>query len=63
VPADVIRAKCAPYLHGGKPARRPERTVDTDFSIVAQFQSEFGESRRTTGWGSTATSSDSSSTS
>jgi group II intron reverse transcriptase/maturase len=41
VPADVIRAKCAPYLHRGKPVRRTERTVDTDFSIVAQFQSEF----------------------
>jgi type II intron maturase len=41
VSADVIHAKCAPYLHRGKPARRTERTVDTDFSIVAQFQSEF----------------------
>jgi hypothetical protein len=41
VPADVIRAKCTPYLHHGKPIRRTERTVDTDFSIVAQFQAEF----------------------
>jgi group II intron reverse transcriptase/maturase len=41
VPGDVIRAKCAPYLHHGKPIRRTERTVDTDFSIVAQFQAEF----------------------
>jgi group II intron reverse transcriptase/maturase len=41
VPADVIRAKCAPYLHHGKPIRRTERTVDTDYSIVAQFQAEF----------------------
>jgi group II intron reverse transcriptase/maturase len=41
VPASVIRAKCAPYLHRGKPVRRTERTVDTDFSIVAQFQSEY----------------------
>jgi hypothetical protein len=41
VPADVIRAKRAAYLHRGKPVRRTERTVDTDFSIVAQFQSEF----------------------
>jgi len=41
VPLDVIRAKCAPYLHHGKPIRRTERTVDTDFSIVAQFQAEF----------------------
>jgi group II intron reverse transcriptase/maturase len=41
VPADVIRAKCAPYLHHGKPVRRTERIADTDFSIVAQFQAEF----------------------
>jgi hypothetical protein len=41
VPVDVIRAKCAPYLHHGKPIRRTERIVDTDFSIVAQFQAEF----------------------
>jgi hypothetical protein len=41
VPVDVIRAKCAPYLHHGSPIRRTERTVDTDFSIVAQFQAEF----------------------
>jgi group II intron reverse transcriptase/maturase len=41
VPVDVIRAKCSPYLHHGKPIRRTERTVNTDFSIVAQFQAEF----------------------
>jgi AI2M/AI1M-like, HNH endonuclease/Reverse transcriptase (RNA-dependent DNA polymerase)/Type II intron maturase len=41
VPADVIRAKCSLYEHHGKPIRRTERTVDTDYSIVAQFQAEF----------------------
>jgi group II intron reverse transcriptase/maturase len=41
VPIDVIRAKCAPYLHHGQPIRRTERTVDAAFSIVAQFQAEF----------------------
>jgi len=41
VPAGVVRAKCQPYLHHGKPVRRTERIVDTDFSIVAQFQAEF----------------------
>ena len=41
VPLGVIRAKCAPYLHHGRPIRRTERIVDTDFSIVAQFQAEF----------------------
>jgi group II intron reverse transcriptase/maturase len=41
VPADVVHAKCKPYLHHGKPIRRTERIVDTDFSIVTQFQAEF----------------------
>jgi hypothetical protein len=41
VPADVIRAKCAPYLHHGRPIRRTERTVNSEFSIVAQYQAEF----------------------
>jgi hypothetical protein len=41
VPADVIRAKCALYLHHGRPIRRTERTVNSDFSIVAQYQAEF----------------------
>jgi hypothetical protein len=41
VPVDVIHAKCSPYLHHGKPIRRTERIVNTDFSIVAQFQAEF----------------------
>jgi len=41
VPLDVIRAKCTPYTHHGKPIRRTERIVDTDFSILAQFQAEF----------------------
>ena len=41
MPTEVIRAKCSPYLHHGKPIRRTERTVDTAFSIVAQFQAEF----------------------
>jgi len=41
VPADVIRAKCTPYLHHGIPVRRTERIVDTDFSIVTQFQAEY----------------------
>jgi group II intron reverse transcriptase/maturase len=41
VPVEVIRAKCKPYLHHGKPIRRTERTVDTDLSVVVQFQAEF----------------------
>ncbi|MGW3942490.1 HNH endonuclease [Streptomyces phaeochromogenes] len=41
VPADVIRAKCRLYTHHGRPVRRTERTVNNDFSIVAQYQAEF----------------------
>lgn len=41
MPIEVIRAKCTPYLHHGAPIRRTERTVDTAFSIVAQFQAEY----------------------
>jgi len=41
VPLDVIRAKCEPYLHHGRPIRRTERTVNSDFSIIAQYQAEF----------------------
>jgi group II intron reverse transcriptase/maturase len=41
VPGDVIRAKCKLYLHHGAPIRRTERIVDTDFSIIAQYQAEY----------------------
>ncbi len=41
VPLDVVREKCKPYLHHGRPIRRTERIVDTDFSIIAQFQAEY----------------------
>jgi hypothetical protein len=41
VPSDVTLAKSKPCLHRGKPVRRTERIVDTDFSVVTQFQAEF----------------------
>jgi group II intron reverse transcriptase/maturase len=41
VPADVISAKCRPYMRNGRPTHRHERTVDNDFSVVAQYQVEF----------------------
>jgi AI2M/AI1M-like, HNH endonuclease/Type II intron maturase len=41
VPADVIAKKCQSYLHNGKPIHRPERLMNSDFSIVADFQAEF----------------------
>lgn len=41
VPMEVVRAKCNPYLRNGKPLARLERTRETDFRIVAQYQSEY----------------------
>ncbi|HEV8557739.1 MAG TPA: hypothetical protein VGR06_15250, partial [Actinophytocola sp.] len=43
VPADVIAAKCKPYLHHGRPIRRTERTVNSDFSIIAQYRGAAGK--------------------
>ncbi|HET9000622.1 MAG TPA: reverse transcriptase domain-containing protein [bacterium] len=41
VPVEVLRGTCEPYLSGGKPAPRLERTGDTDFNIVARYQAEY----------------------
>jgi group II intron reverse transcriptase/maturase len=41
VPKQVIRAKCQPYLRRGKPAHRTERTDDTVYSIIMQYQQEY----------------------
>jgi hypothetical protein len=41
VPEALIREKCRPYLHAGKPIHRPERTNDAVLSIVAKFQAEW----------------------
>jgi group II intron reverse transcriptase/maturase len=39
VPQNVIKAKCAPYLRGGKPAKQPALQNGSDHSIVATFGS------------------------
>ena len=41
VPADVVRAKCAPYMQNEKPIHWKVRTHDSVFSIVAQYQLEY----------------------
>lgn len=41
VPADVIRAKKASYMRGGKPIHRGVLFHDSPFSIVSQYQSAF----------------------
>jgi group II intron reverse transcriptase/maturase len=41
VPRQVIAEKCQPYLRRGKPVHRKERTEDTVYSIIVQYQQEF----------------------
>jgi group II intron reverse transcriptase/maturase len=41
VPRDVIKAKCAPYLKHGKPARRSHMVNDDDHTIVRTYGAEY----------------------
>jgi hypothetical protein len=41
VPADVIKAKCARYMRGGKPERRPELKNEEDYSIISRYGAEY----------------------
>ena len=41
VPVEVIKAKCTLYQKNGKPAQRKERSDDTVYSIISQYQQEF----------------------
>ena len=41
VPVEVIKAKCTLYQKNGKPVQRKERTNDTVYSIICQYQQEF----------------------
>jgi len=41
VPPQLIQAKCDPFLKQGKPVLRKERTNETVYRIVAQFQQEY----------------------
>jgi len=41
LPADVVERRCSLYMRGGKPIHRPELEEDSDFSIVAAYQSEY----------------------
>ena len=41
VPAAVVKAKSAPYLSRGKPARRNPMVHETDYNIVARFGAEY----------------------
>jgi group II intron reverse transcriptase/maturase len=41
VPTDVIKAKCARYTRGGKPAERPELMNEEDHAIISRYGSEY----------------------
>src|SRR5262249_22641940 len=41
LPADVVERRCALYTRAGKPIHRAELEQDSDFSIVAAYQSEY----------------------
>lgn len=41
LPADVVEKRCALYQRRGKPVHRPELLEDSDFSIVAAYQTEY----------------------
>jgi group II intron reverse transcriptase/maturase len=41
LPADVVEGRCALYQRNGKPIHRPELLADSDFTIVATYQSEY----------------------
>jgi hypothetical protein len=41
VPADVVKAKCAPYLHGGKPECRAGLLNRDDYRIVQVYGAEY----------------------
>jgi len=41
LPADVVERRCSLYMRAGKPIHRAELEQDSDFSIVAAFQSEY----------------------
>jgi group II intron reverse transcriptase/maturase len=41
LPADVVERRCALYMRAGKPIHRAELQEDSDFSIVAAYQSEY----------------------
>ncbi|WP_312883180.1 hypothetical protein [Paenibacillus germinis] len=41
LPEEKLKSKAKQYTKSGKPTRRKERTINTDYDIIAQYQSEF----------------------
>ena len=41
LPASFVNDRCCRYMKNGKPIHRKERTYETDYSIICQYQSEY----------------------
>lgn len=41
IPMDLLKRKCQKYLNGGKPIHRQELTIETVYTIMAQYQAEY----------------------
>ncbi|MCY8234239.1 reverse transcriptase/maturase family protein [Priestia endophytica] len=41
VPQEVMNLKEKEYMKKGKPIHKPERTINSDYDIISQYQSEF----------------------
>ena len=41
MPADVIKAKCARHMRGGKPERRPGLMNEQDYAIISRYGAEY----------------------
>jgi group II intron reverse transcriptase/maturase len=42
VPEEAITRRCAPYMRHGKPWHRSQMLSDRDYSIISQYQAEYG---------------------
>jgi group II intron reverse transcriptase/maturase len=42
VPEEAITRRCALYMRHGKPWHRPQMLSDRDYSIISQYQAEYG---------------------
>lgn len=41
IPLKVKQEKCAIYMRHGKPIHLPQRSIDSDYSIITQYQAEY----------------------
>ncbi len=41
VPEEVVKQKCQEYMRNGKPKHRAERMIDSDYTILESYQTEY----------------------